>query len=297
MSLGLTCLVCTKNELRKFHSDLLRCGNCGFVTAENTPSPADLRELYSGQYFRGGEYADYLRDRVAIQKNLGRRLRTVRKYVKAGFLVEVGSAYGFFLDLARRHFEVLGFELSGEAAAYARDTLQVPTRTRDFAEGPWEGPRPDVIVMRDVIEHLVRPDAFIERASRILAPGGVLCLTTGDIGSANARLRGARWRMIHPPTHLRYFSVDSLSRLLARYSFEIDEVSRPGFTRSMDQILYGALALRGGGGARLYRSVEWAVPRGLTIYLNLFDIMCVVARRAPSSEAGARLRLDDPPNE
>ena len=61
--------------------------------------------------------------------------------------------------------------------------------------------------MWDTIEHLKRPDLFVQKAAADLRPGGLIALTTGDIGSLNARLRGARWRMIHPPTHLHYFSV------------------------------------------------------------------------------------------
>jgi hypothetical protein len=57
-------------------------------------------------------------------------------------------------------------------------------------------------------------------ASRDLEPGGLLALTTGDIGSLNARLRGSNWRMIHPPTHLHYFSVQSITSLLKRHGID-----------------------------------------------------------------------------
>ena len=46
-------------------------------------------------------------------------------------------------------------------------------------------------------------------------------MTTGDIGSLMARWRGARWRQIHPPTHLHYFSKLTLAQLLERHGFTV----------------------------------------------------------------------------
>ena len=52
-----------------------------------------------------------------------------------------------------------------------------------------------------------------------------LALTTGDIGSVNARLRGHKWRMIHPPTHLHYFSAETMKALLDRHGFRQSSIS------------------------------------------------------------------------
>jgi hypothetical protein len=51
--------------------------------------------------------------------------------------------------------------------------------------------------------HLEFPYEYLIKARSLLTAGGREFMTTGDLGSWNARLRGARWRQIHPPTHLR----------------------------------------------------------------------------------------------
>jgi hypothetical protein len=132
--------------------------------------------------------------------------------------------------------------------------------------------------MWDTIEHLKRPDLFVEKASADLAPGGLLAITTGDIGSWNARLRGAKWRMIHPPTHLHYFSVDTISRLLRRHGFEIAHVSHPGNARNLRSILYYLLSW-GKAESPVHKALMRWRAFDLRITVNFFDIMFVVARR------------------
>jgi hypothetical protein len=100
--------------------------------------------------------------------------------------------------------------------------------------------------MWDTIEHLLKPHLYLEKISRHTRPGGLIALTTGDIKSLNARLMKKKWRLIHPPTHVYYFSLDTLRRLLWRYGFEIIYHKHCGLYRSLDLALYQLLVLRSG---------------------------------------------------
>ena len=102
----------------------------------------------------------------------------------------------------------------------------------------------DVIAMWDTIEHLRRPDLFIEKAARDLKPGGLLAITTGAIASLNPRRRGRRWRMIHPPTHLHYFSVETMRQLLRAHGFDVVHVSHPGNSRKLRSVLHFIMVLQ-----------------------------------------------------
>ena len=136
--------------------------------------------------------------------------------------------------------------------------------------------------MWDTIEHLLSPDRFVAKAAADLKPGGYIAFTTGDIGSLNARLRGRRWRMIHPPTHLHYFSAATARRLLAAHGFEVVHMSHPGATRSVRSILYILLALRMGR-PRWYEAIGRLPLARLSFALNLGDIMFVIARRSETA--------------
>ena len=280
-SLKSGCPVCDNGDFGPLYAGLVRCKNCDFVTADIAAKEQDLDSLYGSEYFCGDEYVDYLGDKALIQKNLRRWLRIVREYVPDGTLVEAGSAYGFFLELAKEHFQVLGYDVSREAVDYANAELGAPSRCGDFLSDDTLTPGSvDVVAMWDVIEHVEAPERFVERSAELLRSGGYVFLTTGDIDSWLAQRQGPRWRLIHPPTHLQYFSRETIGHLLTLKGFEVVRILYPGYWRSIDQILHGVFVL---GNRRtspvVYRILRKLLPLRLGIYVNTFDIMCVVARK------------------
>jgi 2-polyprenyl-3-methyl-5-hydroxy-6-metoxy-1,4-benzoquinol methylase len=261
------------------HLEILqRCPACGFVTAR-LDAPVDARRIYEGGYFTGEEYLDYLADEPFFRRNFQKRLRQLLRRRAGGRLLEIGAAYGFFLDLAKAHFEVVGYEVNPEAVRHAREVLGVDVRTDDFLAADVEGigGPVDVTVMWDVIEHLERPDLFLARIAEVSKPGALIYITTGDIGSVLARRRGRKWRMIHPPSHLHYFDRRTLPRLLAKHSFRTLEIGSVGVARSFRQALYSILVL-GLKRPGAYAALKKLVPPAWGFTLNTFDIMQVVAR-------------------
>ncbi|HSW45114.1 MAG TPA: class I SAM-dependent methyltransferase [Phycisphaerae bacterium] len=274
-----TCIVCGHNRWEPHLEILRRCVACGFVTAAPN-ARLDARRLYEGAYFKGEEYLDYLADEPFFRRNFRKRLRHVLKWCPEGRLLEIGSAYGFFLDMAREHYSVVGFEVNGEAARHARETFKLDVHTSDFLQAGMRevGGMLNATVMWDVIEHLERPDRHIALIGKLSRPGAILCLTTGDIGSRLARHRGRKWRLIHPPTHLHYFSRETITRLLANHGFRVVDLRTVGFARSFRQILYSVLALRlGFKGVHEFCRKITPPSRGIT--LNTLDIMQVTAQK------------------
>ena len=154
--------------------------------------------------FSGEEYRDYVAERALFEKHFRLRLKTLLRFVPdsgAKRLLEIGSAYGFFLAVAREHFKsVEGIDISADAVAYAVTELGLTANAGDFLDYPLAQPV-DVVCMWDTIEHLQHPHLYIERASANMNRGGMIAITTGDIASLMARMRGARWdRSIRPPT-------------------------------------------------------------------------------------------------
>ncbi len=273
------CLACGEGPLNPHWQILLRCASCGFITAPQE-TQVDVQQLYDGNYFKGEEYLDYASDEAFFKKNFRKRLDQVIRHGAKGRLLEIGAAYGFFLDLARQYFDVVGFEVNREAARHGCEKFGLDIRTDDFLQSCAEdiGGAVDVTVMWDVIEHLERPDRFIEHIAAISKPGAMLHITTGDAGSRLARFRGRKWRMVHPPTHLHYFDRRTLPQLLSRNGFRTVEICSVGVARSFRQVLYSVLVL-GLGRRDLYPPLAKWIPAASGFTLNTFDIMHVVARR------------------
>lgn len=275
------CLVCGGGYRPSQLPGLLACEACSFTTADVALSSGQLEELYSARYFAGGEYKDYLSERRMIEKHFRIRLKKLLEYVPdpaSKRLLEIGCAYGFFLWVARERFgSVAGIDISRDAAEYAARTLELDVQAGDFSD--YESrERPDVVCLWDTIEHLARPDLYLEKIARNINPGGIVALTTGDLGSFVARFRGKRWRQIHPPTHLHYFSKDTLGRLLERYGFRVRYCGYEGVYRSADTMAYMILALRHGRPG-LHAALKRMGVLDWNLYLNLRDIVFVIAEK------------------
>jgi SAM-dependent methyltransferase len=255
-----------------------RCGNCGHMTADI--GGVDAASLYGAEYFAGGEYHDYEKDAEEFAANFRRNVRELRALVDGGRLLEIGAAYGYFLKEARAAFaDCRGIEISDAAASAARAAgFDVATGDVLAMDAPPGGPF-DAVCMWDTIEHIDRAGDVYRRVASWLRPGGVIAVTTGDAGSAVARLRGRRWRQIHPPTHIHYFSRTSLDALARTAGLAPERWSHPGYTRSYSSMAHNVFDRRG----RLGRAVASAITLGgvldFPVYLNLYDICLHVARR------------------
>jgi 2-polyprenyl-3-methyl-5-hydroxy-6-metoxy-1,4-benzoquinol methylase len=260
---------------------LVKCDACGFVSANMTLTDGEVAELYDRGYFHGDEYLDYVAEEESLRLNFNGRLRTLQQVVpdlRERDIFEIGCAYGFFLDEARKFAKsVAGIDISQDAIADGRSRFGLDIQQGDYLSRDL-GRKYGAIAMWDTVEHLQRPDLFIAKAKEDLQPGGILALTTGDIGSMNARLRGHKWRMIHPPTHLHYFSTDTMKALLDRHGFDVVHLSHPGISRKLRSILYYVLVWRTRK-TRLYDALSRWRAFDLPINVNMFDIMYVIARR------------------
>jgi SAM-dependent methyltransferase len=197
-----------------------------------------------------------------------------------------------FLDEARSSFStVTGIDICEGPVSYARETLQLDARVGDVLSEDFDAETFDVVCMWDTIEHLAAPDEVLSRAAALLRPGGTLYLTTGDIGSWNARWRGPRWRQIHPPSHVNYFSRRTIVTVLDRTGYDVVGLERARYYHTLYNIL-ASIQLRRGATAALsdvmLRVVSENRARRLGLWLDLGDIMFVAARRRTPAHTARR---------
>ncbi len=109
---------------------------------------------------------------------------------------------------------------------------------RDNADSVWtgeptdaarlaEGRRYDWVLAPDSIEHLADPQAFLTGLRSLLRPGGTLLAGTGNVSHWFMRLSLLAGRFSYTPrglldrTHLRLFTPETFTRLLADAGFEV----------------------------------------------------------------------------
>jgi len=258
--------------------DILQCEECGLGRSEVSdfdPARYYTRGYFSGQHADG--YGDYLGSEKVLRREFARTVEVVRRHCAGGKLIELGCAYGFFLDEAKPFFTVAGIELAEEAAAHARGAgLDVLTGIADETNLARLGPA-DVIVLLDVIEHLPDPRATLDLAVRHLNPGGIVVITTGDFASLYARLAGSHWRLMTPPQHLWFFTPTSIGRMASGLGLEVECLDHPAKVVPLSLILF-----------QLRRMIGLPAGAGsgtVGVAVNLFDAMRVILRKPMRGQA------------
>jgi len=211
---------------------IVRCQGCGLVYVGRAPNDQELLALYDEAYYEDANAAGY-GGYAAAEERKRHHDRTlldeIERLSAPGDLLEIGCAYGFFLDEARRRgWRVRGVEPSRHAAANARHRLGLDVSGEPFTELATESQSLDAIALWDVIEHLPNPRETVERAHAWLRTGGVLALSTGNVESLSARLHGADWSLMTPPWHQFYFSRKTIRRLLEGSGFELVRLGGDG---------------------------------------------------------------------
>jgi 2-polyprenyl-3-methyl-5-hydroxy-6-metoxy-1,4-benzoquinol methylase len=263
--------------------DILQCRECRLGRTET--ASFDPSSYYTGDYFAGGHsdgYADYLGAEPVLRREFARTVEFIRKYCPRGRLLDVGCAYGFFLQEAKPFFEVAGIELAEDAAAHGRRSgLNVLAGVADESSLAQLGGI-DVIVLLDVIEHLPSPRDTLALCARHLVPGGIIVVTTGDFGSLSARLAGARWRLMTPPQHLWFFSGESMRRMAGSLGLEVEHFDHPWKIVPLSLIAFQLARMVGLKAARAPSA------SGIGLPVNLFDAMRVVLRKPnPDSKSAS----------
>ena len=276
------CVICKGIFTKSMYDGIRKCQKCGHVFFDLNLSDEELHKLYGRNYFFGGEYNNYLKDKKILQKNFKLRMRILQKFLEPArhkYLLEIGCAYGFFLDIAKDQFHTTqGIDIAEDGVSYARTQLKLDAINANFTQHNWGNQKFDVVCMWDTIEHLRDPDIYLEKISNLMVRGSLLALTTGDIESLNARIRKKKWRLMHPPTHIHYFSRRTLAKLLDNHGFDVIYNQYCGFYRSIDLIAYRTLMLNKKR-PWLYNILQKSGIANIGIYSNLYDIMCVVARK------------------
>lgn len=201
---------------------LAACGECG--AAWVTDADEDVANLYNADYYRGAgadplvDYATELTDphttrvyewrglaRIAADAGATRGCTWIDFGAGAGGLARFLRAEGY----AAQAFDTgYGIELARQHGVPV-----VSVEDLDALDG-----RVDVVSAIEVAEHVFEPRTFFARIARLLAPGGLLVLTTGNVERHRAAL--AEWGYVVPEVHVTYYAPRTLERLYAENGLE-----------------------------------------------------------------------------
>jgi SAM-dependent methyltransferase len=193
------CDICGATRMRSFldvsllgtrPASVYRCDACGFRQIRPRLTAQEIKALYPSDYFDSASpigYADYAREFQRRQREAYFLTRWLKRLGPKGRLLEVGCALGFLLaGLKRSEWHLDGVDASEFAAFYARSRYDLDVTCATLEEAAFPDDTFDVVIQKDLLEHVANPRRHLDETRRLLRPGGWLRLVTPS-GEANLR--------------------------------------------------------------------------------------------------------------
>ena len=154
-------------------------------------------------------------------------------------VLDLGCGNGALLATFRgRGWDLHGLEISESGVEIARKNVPEAKFYLADATAPLEGAildqRFDAVISTEVIEHVFAPRGLVRNAMSVLKPGGKILLTTpyhGYLKNIMVAMSGrhdSHYDPLYDWGHIKFWSIDTLSRLLWDAGFEQVEYTGAG---------------------------------------------------------------------
>jgi SAM-dependent methyltransferase len=214
-------------HLHRPRFEVRRCPHCGVLWCDPT--------RFTDRFNPDDEEA-YLSVEATVHTENATRLHHLMRHASPDShprLLEVGCMHGDFIYQARgAGYDARGADLSATAVDEANrrmpGAVTLTTLDSSFADDSL-----DVVAAFNVIEHMDRPDQFLDQVARVLRPGGVLVAETPAQESVYHHVLFLRGRLkpegeadvgVHPGTHIFKFGRRSWTTILRDRQFEVLEI-------------------------------------------------------------------------
>lgn len=228
----LPCDCCGSADWRPLFSEngirLGQCPQCDLLSIDDIPRlDARMTELEAGHYAGDLQVLDASKQ-LEAERILESRWQSfvdlAAPHVSSGRWLDIGCGAGLLLTLAgRAGFEGEGVELNADRRAVAAQVTGnaihgLPVEDVGFADASF-----DVVSLINVFSHLVSPTRTLAEIHRILRPGGVLIMATGEITAGVRKSHMHNWNL---GDHLHFLGDHTLDQYAAKLEFEVAERKR-----------------------------------------------------------------------
>ncbi len=193
---------------------LWECLECGLQFRFPALSKAELDTLYRAASADAWAESGSKRVDWELARSILGRMEAV------GSALDVGCWDGRFLLSLGGDWKLHGVEMSPLASQRAAIS-GVEILGTDIANLDALNQKFDLVTAFDVIEHMPDPKHFVQSCSRILRPGGLLMVATGNTQSLPWKMLGARHLYCIWPEHLSFISPDWCQRNAAIAGLDI----------------------------------------------------------------------------
>ncbi|MFA6610658.1 MAG: class I SAM-dependent methyltransferase [Candidatus Omnitrophota bacterium] len=204
---------------------LYECGECGVVFSERCREDLDSASVYE-KYYKN-ESAGRFGFGLEYVVRLFRFFRAFKIFTVspgAKKILDIGSGRGFTLYYLKKIYgftRTAGTQISRNAFEFSKNKLGLEIYDKDLLELPLDNGAFDVITIWHVLEHVNKPEQYIEKISSLLGGRGKLIIEVPNYDSWSRHLTAKYWLSYDLKHHIFFFTPGSLSAMLEKHGFSI----------------------------------------------------------------------------
>lgn len=259
-----------------------QCPTCDLLYIKEMPAPDNrMTEIEEGHYAGSLEMLSAARQ-LEGERILEARFQSFvdlgKQHVAGGRWLDIGCGAGLLLQLAQKAgFQPEGLELNDDRRRTAEQiggfTVHgVPVEDAELPDDSF-----DVISMINVFSHLISPSQTFRELGRLLRPGGVVVMATGEMMPGVEKSHMMTWNL---GDHLYFLGDRTMDQYAERIGFEVVHHTR----RWLPDEMFTREWLRSLGRDRRKNAIKTAIdktPGGLRLLRE------VMLRKQADSKAHA----------
>ncbi|OGM02415.1 hypothetical protein A2115_03055 [Candidatus Woesebacteria bacterium GWA1_41_8] len=269
-----------------FYETCLSCG--GATLGPREMAIKQSRRVYNAEYFNWGRpkglkkiiYSLYL------HKDYPDWIEEERHGLK-GRILDIGAGVPTFLEnMGSRGWEVFAQELSRpQGVKIAKSIGADKVFIGDFEKINLPKKYFDVVTFWHVLEHVKFPPKTIQKAAKLLKPGGQIFVEVPNFNSLSLKIMKSNYSLLSIPAHLFYYNSKSLRRLFTNCGFKTEAVYYPlKYNLTFSGSLLRALQNKIGNAVVFqiifYMSAFISLPISiLSSFLGMTEVIRVVAKK------------------
>lgn len=219
-------ITCRDHTVSKTDFSIVSCGDCNFKFTN--PRPDDLS---IGDYYKSEDYISHSNTKKGLISQLYHAVRSytlkgkltlVNKYVSRGTILDYGCGTGMFLNAAKESgWKTIGMEPDGGARQIAKGMNLNVFQDKASLEQATNSIKVDAITLWHVLEHVTDLEETLTFFMQKLNDKGILIIAVPNYTSYDAKYYKKFWAAYDVPRHIYHFEINSISKLLSGFGFNL----------------------------------------------------------------------------
>lgn len=224
-------LVCKDYTVSQESFNIVSCKSCGFKFTNPRPENSVI-----GDYYKAEEYVSHSNTTKGVVNKLyhsvrnytlKQKLKLISSYVSRGTMLDYGCGTGMFLSVCKNDgWETYGMEPDDNARKMSIEKGLEVFSDKDKVSDRIADKKFNAITLWHVLEHVTDMEASLFFFKSKLNDDGVLIIAVPNHVSYDAQYYKEFWAAYDVPRHLHHFDINSMTSLVEKAGFKLQE-SKP----------------------------------------------------------------------